>query len=430
MLLAIDFTNLHEILQVLYQDMMPLCEKLTGVAKGIAGLGALFYVAAKVWQAIARAEPIDVYPLLRPFAIGLCIIMFPTVVLGTVNAVLSPVVQGTHAILEGQTTDIAAYQKQRDDLEYEARVREGKAWLADDEVYDQQLAELGIMDLGEIISMWWERTWHGIKTWFRELVRDFFELLFNAAGLTVDTLRTFFLVVLSILGPLSFALSVYDGFQGTLTHWLSKYICVYLWLPVADLFSAVLAKIQVLMLQADIAALQDPSYIPDGSNGVYIIFLIIGIIGYFTVPTAAEWIVQAGGGSGLGGVNRASSFAAGVAGGVTGALIGKAFGRGDKSKYGEQDLKARARLKTEEFSEQAVQFGQEVREKAVEFGRDTRKKGEKFYQQKSDEIADDIEEKTKRIQEELRNTGSEIYKDTSKRFNSAADDAAKEILDQ
>ena len=45
MLLAIDFTNLHEILQVLYQDMMPLCEKLTGVAKGIAGLGALFYVA-------------------------------------------------------------------------------------------------------------------------------------------------------------------------------------------------------------------------------------------------------------------------------------------------------------------------------------------------------------------------------------------------
>lgn len=47
--------------------------------------------------------------------------------------------------------------------------------------------------------------------------------------------------------------------------------------------------------------------------------------------------MQAGGGSGLGGVNRASSFAAGVAGGVTGALIGKAFGRGDKSKYGESD---------------------------------------------------------------------------------------------
>lgn len=57
MLLAIDFTNLHEILQALYQDMMPLCEKLTGVAKGIAGLGALFYVAAKVWQAPPVPSP-------------------------------------------------------------------------------------------------------------------------------------------------------------------------------------------------------------------------------------------------------------------------------------------------------------------------------------------------------------------------------------
>ena len=163
--LATNFDNLHQVLRNLYQEMLPLCGDMVGIAKGVAGLGALFYVAYRVWKALASAEPIDVFPLLRPFAIGLCIIMFPTVVLGTVNAVLSPVVQGTHAILEGQTTDIAAYQKQRDDLEYEARVREGKAWLADDEVYDQQLAELGIMDLGEIISMWWERTWHGIKTW-------------------------------------------------------------------------------------------------------------------------------------------------------------------------------------------------------------------------------------------------------------------------
>lgn len=56
--------------------MMPLCSNMTGVAKGIAGLGALFYVAAKVWQSLARAEAIDVYPLLRPFALGLCIMFF------------------------------------------------------------------------------------------------------------------------------------------------------------------------------------------------------------------------------------------------------------------------------------------------------------------------------------------------------------------
>ena len=69
-LLAINFDNLHQILQNLYTDMMPLCSQMTGVAKGLAGLGALFYVAYRVWQSLARAEPVDVFPLLRPFALG------------------------------------------------------------------------------------------------------------------------------------------------------------------------------------------------------------------------------------------------------------------------------------------------------------------------------------------------------------------------
>ena len=60
MLLAVEFDNLHQVLRVLYDEMMPLCGDMTGVAKGIAGLGALFYVAAKVWQSLARAEAIDV----------------------------------------------------------------------------------------------------------------------------------------------------------------------------------------------------------------------------------------------------------------------------------------------------------------------------------------------------------------------------------
>ena len=110
LLLAIDFDNLHQILQNLYVEMMPLCSKMTGVARGLAGLGALFYVAYRVWQALARAEPVDVFPLLRPFALGLCIMFFPTLVLGTLNSILSPVVKGTHTILESQTFDMNEYR--------------------------------------------------------------------------------------------------------------------------------------------------------------------------------------------------------------------------------------------------------------------------------------------------------------------------------
>ncbi|EOS16619.1 conjugative transposon protein TraJ [Phocaeicola sartorii] len=330
LLMAIDFDNLHQILRNLYEEMMPLCSQMTGVAKGIAGLGALFYVAYRVWQSLSRAEPVDVYPLLRPFVIGFCIMFFPTVVLGTINSVLSPVVTGTNGILQTQTLDMTRYREQKDRLELEAMKRNPEtSYLVDKEEFDKKLDDLGITDAPEICGMYIDRAMYNTKKWFQELFRNLLELMFQAAALVIDTLRTFFLVVLSILGPISFAISVWDGFQATLTQWFVRYISIYLWLPVSDLFSSVLARIQLLMLQKDIEQLTDPNFIPDGSNAVYITFLIIGIIGYFTIPTVAGWIVQAGGGAGNYGknVNQTASKTGSIAGGAAGAAVGNVAGR-------------------------------------------------------------------------------------------------------
>ena len=327
LLAAIEFDNLHQILRALYDEMMPLCSNMTGVAKGIAGLGALFYVAAKVWQSLARAEPIDVYPLLRPFAIGLCIMFFPTFVLGTINTVLSPVVRGCNDLLQTQTFDMNEYRQQKDKLEYEALMRNPEsAYLASDEEFDKQLEELGWSpsDMITMTGMYMDRAAYNIKKSVRDWFRELLELMFQAAALIIDTLRTFFLIVLAILGPLAFAISVYDGFQSTLTQWITRYISIYLWLPVADLFSSVLARIQTLMLQRDIEELSDPNFIPDGSNSVYIIFMIIGIVGYFTIPTVAGWIVSAGGTSGYSrNVTKAGVLAGAAAGAATGKIAGK-----------------------------------------------------------------------------------------------------------
>ena len=156
-----DFENLHQILRSLYDEMMPLCEDMAGVAKGIAGLGALFYVAYRVWQSLARAEPIDVFPMLRPFAIGLCIMFFPTVVLGTLSGVLSPIVQGTAQMLEAETLDMNEYREQKDKLEYEAMKRNPEtAYLVSNEEFDKQLEELGWSpdDLVTMAGMYIERS--------------------------------------------------------------------------------------------------------------------------------------------------------------------------------------------------------------------------------------------------------------------------------
>ena len=331
-MLAIDFTNLHTVLEGLYDGMMPLCEDMLDIGKGLAGLGALFYVASRVWQSLARAEPIDVYPLLRPFAIGICILLFPTLVLGTLNEGLGLIVQGTHSMVEEQTLDMERYRAQKDELEREAMMRSPEtAFLVSDEEFDRQLDELGWTpgDMATRLGMYVEVGMYNMEKKIRDAFRSLLELLFAAASLLIDTVRTFFLVVLSILGPLAFAFSVWDGFHSTLTQWFARYISVYLWLPVSDLFSCMLAKIQVLMLQSDIAELQsNPEYSIDNSNSVYIVFMLIGIIGYFTVPTVANWIVQAGGaGNYSRNINRSAVKGGGLAAGSAGSLLGNVGGR-------------------------------------------------------------------------------------------------------
>lgn len=324
-------SNLHEVLQNLYYDMMPLTSQMVSVAKSLAGLGALFFIGIKVWQALARAEPIDVYPILRPFALGICIMFFPTLVLGTLNTVLSPVVKGTHQILETQVIDLTSLQKQKDILEKEAMLRNPEAaYLISDEAFDKKLDELGWSpsDLATMTGMYLEKWQYDFQKNLRDAFREILEMLFQASALIIDTIRTFFLIVLSILGPIAFAISIWSGFESTLLQWLTRYISVYLWLPVADLFSAMLARIQSLILERDMLLLSDPNFIPDTSNTIYVIFMIIGIVGYFTIPTVTSWIIQASGGSGfLRNVNQSALKTGNISSAAVGATSGNITGR-------------------------------------------------------------------------------------------------------
>jgi conjugative transposon TraJ protein len=135
-----------------------------------------------------------------------------------------------------------------------------------------------------------------VKEWMSEIL----QVCYEAAALCINTIRTFYLIVLAILGPLVLGLSVFDGFQHVLTSWLAKYINVFLWLPVANIFGAIIGKVQENMLQIDITQVQNSGdTFFSSTDTAYLIFLLIGIIGYFTVPSVANYIVNAGGGHGL-----------------------------------------------------------------------------------------------------------------------------------
>jgi len=309
--IADEMKGLHGVLEQLYDEMMPLCSQLIGVGQGLAGFAAMWYIASRVWGHLSRAEPIDFYPLFRPFVIGFCVLFFPTVVLGVINGVMKPTVTATAAMVEGSDKAIAVLLQKKEEAIKKTDVWQmyvGESGSGDrDKWYkythdNEDPSDEGFFEsIGNDIKFAMSKASYNFRNSVKEWMSEVLRVLFEAASLCIDTLRTFQLIVLAILGPLVFGIAVFDGFQHTLTVWIARYINIFLWLPVANIFGSIIGKIQEKMLELDISQVQDyGDTFFSRTDMAYLVFMIIGFIGYFTVPSVANYIVHAGGGGALG----------------------------------------------------------------------------------------------------------------------------------
>lgn len=320
--LAGNIAGLQGVLENLYNEMMPLCSQLIGVGSGIAAFAAMWYIAARVWRHLANAEPIDFYPLFRPFVLGFFVLNF-NLTIGIINGIMKPTVTGTAAMVNNSDKAIADLLKQKEDA-----VKNTEAWkmyVGGDNEGDRDRwykythggedpADEGMMaSIGNDLRFAMEKASYNFRNSVKQWMSEVLQVLFQAAALCINTLRTFQLIILAILGPIVFGISVFDGFQFTLTSWLARYMNVFLWLPVANIFGAVIGKIQEQMLKLDILQIDHAgdTFFSTADVG-YLVFMIIGIVGYFTVPSVANSIVHAGGvGTMLQKVNNITSVTAG-----------------------------------------------------------------------------------------------------------------------
>ncbi len=298
--------SLNEVLDTLYDDMMPMCSTLIGVGRGIAGFAATWYIAARVWGHIARAEPVDFYPLFRPFVLGFAILIFPSV-LAMINGVMKPTVTATAQMVEDSDKAIAQLLKMKEEaIKTTAywQMYVGPSGSGDrDKWYKYHYGDKSegwFKSIGNDIKFAFAKFSYNFRNSIKQWMAEVLKVLFEAAALCINTIRTFYLIVLGILGPLVFGIAVFDGFQHTLTVWIARYLNIFLWLPVANIFGGIMGKIQENMLKEDlhqIASNGDTFF--SSTDTAYLIFMIIGIIGYFTVPSVANYIIHAGGGNTL-----------------------------------------------------------------------------------------------------------------------------------
>ncbi|MGN6601086.1 MAG: conjugative transposon protein TraJ [Ginsengibacter sp.] len=301
--------GLQKVLAQLYDEMMPLCSGLIGVGRGLAGFAAMWYIASRVWGHISRAEPVDFYPLFRPFVIGFAVLIFPSVI-SMINAVMSPTVTATSAMVNNSDKAIALLLKQKEEAIKQTDVWQmyvGESGSGDQDKWyrythpgEDPSDEGWIEGIGDDIKFAMAKASYNFRNSIKEWMSEVLHLLFLAAALCINTIRTFYLVVLAILGPLVFGLAVFDGLGHTLMIWVARYINIFLWLPVANIFGSLIGKIQEKMIALDIQQInQAGDTFFSSTDTAYLIFMIIGIIGYFTIPSVANHIVNVGGGNTL-----------------------------------------------------------------------------------------------------------------------------------
>jgi len=293
--------GLQATLQRVYATMIVHCSELIGISSAIAGFGTLWYVAGNIWMRMSKGEPVVIGELYRPFAIGLAIGLFPYVI-ALINGVMQPTVDGTAAIVDDSNKAIATLLQQKEEAlqkstDWQMYVNTTGSGNLDKWEELSGEADSGMLSgVSNRVKFEMAKASYNLKNSIKVWLSEILQVLFEAAALCINTVRTFYLLILAILGPLAFAFSVYKGLEDSLIHWLSHYLHVFLWLPVANIFGSLLGQIQQEMIKLDIAQLNGTGQTTFGAtDAAYIIFLLMGIVGYFTVPSVTHYIIRTGG---------------------------------------------------------------------------------------------------------------------------------------
>ncbi|GAB2547043.1 hypothetical protein [Spirosoma aerophilum] len=326
------FSSMEAAITTAYTEVQQGMGNLGGVASSIAAIAATLFIGMRVLGQLARAESVDVFPLLRPFAIGFLVLNF-TIVTDFLNAMIKPIESVTQNMIDVQTSRIQQLEQMRLD-----KMAEKLSQL------DQKLSETSMWSsTGQYMSLVIEKLGMYLDQGFDQMLKNLFYALYLAARLVILTTRAFFLIVLTIVGPLSFALAIFNGFQDSHLMWIARYVQISLWFPLANILGTI-----VTYLQGKVIALQYmelTNNVPEEAQSgelIYMVFMIIATLAYFTVPTISSYVISSSGVAGafqrmtnlstamvMGGAMPAAGYAGGaaiqggkaVAGAVGGAAV-------------------------------------------------------------------------------------------------------------
>ncbi len=297
--------NFDALFQKQFNALSEKVADIGSIAAGVIGIATLFYFAYKIWGLLARNEQIDLYVLLKPAVIVFLCLTFNSMVVTPIHYVLSPfrtytakLVKDSEKDNSGRIDAVIAKAKAKSTLEAKANPN---GWMGE--------MVNGIKDVFENLMLWMLK---GILA--------LLSLAKTAIYLIINFLRLFFLVILGMIGPIAFTLSLFPTFENSITNWFAKYLSIYLWAPICNIVNLILNQCELVMTNQVLNGGETPI----AMIVMLIVFYIIGFYSFLSVPTIASWIVPGGASSlELSPTLQGAKVAALTGAAATGAAAGK-----------------------------------------------------------------------------------------------------------
>lgn len=322
-------TSIEEAADALFAYMLPEFSSFIAVGQAIGLVGALFYVFYRVWSHMARNEPIDVYPLLRPLVISLLLVAYSVLYGGVVYL---------GSTLNEATQEMGA--SRRDEVEQQiltnaktriqnmagtnapppvAPAQDNRSWF--------QLVTDSVMGMtNSVSSATADAVNFVIDTTVNYVLMAVFRLLYFIVIIGLKIISTYFLIILGLFGPLTLGLGCFDWFYSSIAAWVGRVVHTLLWIPIANVYGYILDSFHLSSLNVEFQQLQGNPGMPS-STIANLLFYAVGIFGYLLVPKLATWVLDSTGVSeGLRAMSTPIRTAGRFAGAASGQIAGRTIG--------------------------------------------------------------------------------------------------------
>lgn len=247
------------------------------------------------------------WDLLKPIVILVAIENF-SVVTGVIDGTIGVVCRG----IAGYTEDSFRWQVIDDFVDSIDTWNAGTDILSEEQLQEQAESKAdesgflgislpGITDILEKIR---DFLFDSVKTFFGvgasfgySLIAKCIATIAEWIGYVVFIFSKIYLLVLTFIGPFSFAISIIPTFQRGVGQWVARYIQISFWYPILQVINLVYTQL-VSHIPDLIAGAEDLDSLlaMETLSSLLLIFISVAVIlMYFSVPKVASWLIQSTG---------------------------------------------------------------------------------------------------------------------------------------